>query len=174
MVSFPQTAYSNFVGTVVGEVCSSLSPAETHCLAPQLSVSDQREDVSVGLRRDCFQWLRPYAPLIQMVSMGSRWSYTCNLRWCLPSGSHTIKSLSLFQIKNNQISRDVKDLFLGHRFVWSRVIVKVPMPQLDDELLGKGRCNVRWQGTNWLGLIARLGRPIRVTFRDKIESLLRG
>jgi hypothetical protein len=58
--------------------------------------------------------------------------------------------------------------------VWSRVIVKVPMLQLDDELLGKGRSNIRWQGTNWLGLIGRLGRPIRVTFRDKIESLLRG
>jgi hypothetical protein len=43
------------VGTVVGEVCSSLSPAGTHCLAPQLSVSDHREDVYVGLRRDCFQ-----------------------------------------------------------------------------------------------------------------------
>jgi hypothetical protein len=52
MVSFPQTAYSNSVRTVVGEVCSSLSPAETHCLAPQLSVSDHREDVSIGLRRD--------------------------------------------------------------------------------------------------------------------------
>jgi hypothetical protein len=40
---------------VVGEVCSSLSPAGTHYLAPQFSVSDHREDVSVGLRRDCFQ-----------------------------------------------------------------------------------------------------------------------
>jgi hypothetical protein len=47
--------------------------------------------------------------------------------------------MSLFQTKNNQISRDVKGLFLGHRFVWSRVIVKVPMLQLEDELLGKGR-----------------------------------
>jgi hypothetical protein len=54
MVSFQQTTY-NFVETVVGEVCSSLSPAGTHCLAPQLSVSDHREHVSVGLRRDCFQ-----------------------------------------------------------------------------------------------------------------------
>jgi hypothetical protein len=82
--------------------------------------------------------------------------------------------VSLFQIKNNQISRDVKDLFLGHRFVWSRVIVKVPMLQLEDELLGEGRGNVRCQGTNGPGLIARLGRPIRVAFRDKIKSLLRG
>jgi hypothetical protein len=80
------------------------------------------------------------------------------------------KSLSLFQIKNNQISRDVKGLFLGHRFVWSRVIVKVPMLQLEDELLGKGRGNVRCQGTNGSGLIGWLGRPIRV----KIESLHRG
>jgi hypothetical protein len=61
MVSFPQTAY-NFVGTVVGEVCSSLSPAGTHCLAPQLSVSDHREHVSVGLRRDCFQVAVPLCP----------------------------------------------------------------------------------------------------------------
>jgi hypothetical protein len=29
-------------------------------------------------------------------------------------------------------------------------------------------------GTNGPGLIGRLGRPIRVTFRDKIEFLLRG
>jgi hypothetical protein len=59
-------------------------------------------------------------------------------------------------------------------FVWSRVIVKVPMLQLEDELLGKGWGNVRYQGTNGPGLIGRLGRPIRVTFRDRIESLLRG
>jgi hypothetical protein len=58
--------------------------------------------------------------------------------------------------------------------VWSRVIFKVPMLQLEDELLRKGRGNVRRQGTNGPGLIGRLGRPIRVTFRDKIESLLRG
>jgi hypothetical protein len=57
-------------------------------------------------------------------------------------------------------------------FVWSRVIVKVPM--LEDELLGKGRGNVRCPATNGPGLIGRLGRPIRVMFRDKIESLLRG
>jgi hypothetical protein len=49
--------------------------------------------------------------------------------------------LSLCQVKNNQISRDVKGLFLGHRFV--RVIFKVTMMQLEDELLGKGRGNVR-------------------------------
>jgi hypothetical protein len=55
------------------------------------------------------------------------------------------KKLSLFRIKNNQISRDVKGLFLCHRFVWSRVIVKLPMLQLEDELLGKGRGNVRCQ-----------------------------
>jgi hypothetical protein len=48
------------------------------------------------------------------------------------------------------------------------------MLQLEDELLGKGWGNVRYQATNGLGLIGRLGRPIRVTFRDKIESLLRG
>jgi hypothetical protein len=49
-----------------------------------------------------------------------------------------------------------------------------PMPQLEDELLGKGRGNVRCQGTNRSGLIGRLGRPVRVRFRDKIKSLLRG
>jgi hypothetical protein len=86
----------------------------------------------------------------------------------------TIKSLSLFQIKYNQISQDVKGLFLGHRFVWSRVIVKVPMLQLEDELLGKGRGNVRCQWINGPSLIGRLSRPIMVRFRDKIESLLRG
>jgi hypothetical protein len=42
-----------------GGVCSSLSPAGTHCLAPQLFVSDHREDVSVGLRHDCFQVAMP-------------------------------------------------------------------------------------------------------------------
>jgi hypothetical protein len=70
---------------------------------------------------------------------GGRTHATSSCGWCLPSESHTIKSLSLFQIKNNQISQDVKGLFLGHRFVWSRVIVKVPMLQLEDELLRKGR-----------------------------------
>jgi hypothetical protein len=40
---------------VVGEVCSSLSPVETHYLATQFSVSDHHVDVSVGLRPDCFQ-----------------------------------------------------------------------------------------------------------------------
>jgi hypothetical protein len=77
------------------------------------------------------------------------------------------KSLSLFQIKNHQISRDVNVLFLGHRFVWIRVIVKVLMLQLEDELLGKGRGNVKCQGTNGPGPIGRVNRPIRVRFRDK-------
>jgi hypothetical protein len=61
--------------------------------------------------------------------------------------------------------------------VCSRVIVKVAMLQLEDELLGKGWCNVRCQGTNGLGPMGRLIRPIRfirVRFRDKIKSLLRG
>jgi hypothetical protein len=48
------------------------------------------------------------------------------------------------------------------------------MLQLEDELLGKERGNVRCQGTNRLGLIGQLGRPIRVRFREKIESLLSG
>jgi hypothetical protein len=57
----------------VEEVSSSLSSTGTHCLAPQLSVSDHREDVSAGLRRDCLQVVVPCIPLVQMVSMGSRW-----------------------------------------------------------------------------------------------------
>jgi hypothetical protein len=154
-------------------VCSSLSPAGTHCLAPQLSVSDHREDVSIGLRRDCFQVVVPFR--WSPWDPGGRTRATSSYGWCLSSRSHTIKSLSLFHIQNNQINRDVKGLFLGHRFVCGlRVIVKVPMPQLEGELLEKGRGNVRCQGTNGSGLIGRLGRPIRVTFRDKIESLLRG
>jgi hypothetical protein len=71
------------------------------------------------------------------------------------------KSLSLFRIKNNQISRNVKGLFLGHRFVWSRDIVKLPMLQLEDELLGKGRGNVRCQGSNGPGGPLGLGLGIR-------------
>jgi hypothetical protein len=55
MVCFLQTAYSNSVETVEGEVCCSLSPAGTRRLAPQHSVSDNREDISVGVRRDCLQ-----------------------------------------------------------------------------------------------------------------------
>jgi hypothetical protein len=51
------------------------------------------------------------------------------------------------------------------------------MLQLEDEVLGKGRCNVWCQGTKGLGSMGRLSRPIRsirVRFRDKIKSLLRG
>jgi hypothetical protein len=58
--------------------------------------------------------------------------------------------------------------------VWSRVIGKVPMLQLEDDLLGKGWGNVRCHGTNGPGPMGRLSRPVRVRFRDKIESLLRG
>jgi hypothetical protein len=113
-----------------------------------------------------FRW-SPWDP-------GGRIHATSSCGWCLLSGSYTIKSLSLFQIKHNQISRNVKGLFLGHGFVWSRVTGKVPMLQLEDELLGKGRGNVRCQGTNGPGPMGRLSRPVRVRFRDKIESLLRG
>jgi hypothetical protein len=45
--------------------------------------------------------------------------------------------------------------------VWSRVIVKVPMLQLEGELLGKGRGNVRCQGSNGLGGPLGLGLAIR-------------
>jgi hypothetical protein len=62
MVFLLQTTYSNSTGTVVGEVCSSLSLAGTHFLAPQLSVSDYHEDVSVGIHRDCFQVVVPQRP----------------------------------------------------------------------------------------------------------------
>jgi hypothetical protein len=69
--------------------------------------------------------------------------------------------LSLFQIANNHISRDVKGLILGYKFVWCRVIVKLPMLQLEDELLGKGRGNVRCQGPNGSGGPLGLGLGIR-------------
>jgi hypothetical protein len=68
-----------------------------------------------------------------------------------PRSESTIRKLSLFQTANNHISRDVKDLFLGYKFVWCWVIVKLPMLQLEDELLGKGRGNVRCHGTNGSG-----------------------
>jgi hypothetical protein len=84
-----------------------------------------------------------------------------------------IMKLSPFQVTNNQISRDVRGLFWGHMFVWSRVIVKVPMLQLEDELLKKGRGNVRCQGTNGPGPMGRLSKPIRVRFRDKMKSLFK-
>jgi hypothetical protein len=104
MVSFPQTAY-NFVETVVGEVCSSLSPTGTHCLAPQLSVSDHHEHVSVGLRRDCFQVVMPLRPSRSDGLHGIQVVVHMQLRHA--DGAYrrgvTLKSLSLFQIKNNQI-----------------------------------------------------------------------
>jgi hypothetical protein len=37
-------------------------------------------------------------------------------------------------------------MFWSRRVVWRRVIFKVTMLQLEDELLGKGRGNVRCQG----------------------------
>jgi hypothetical protein len=77
--------------------------------------------------------------------------YTCrpSCEWRPSFGSHrNKKSHSIFQVKNNKISQDVKGLFLSHRFLWSRVIVKVPMLQLGDKLLGKGQGNVRCQRTN--------------------------
>jgi hypothetical protein len=112
-----------------------------------------------------FRW-SPWDP-------GGRTHATSLCGWCLPSGSYTIKSLSLFQIKDNQISRDVKSLFLDHRFVWSRVIVKVSMLQLEDELLGKGRGNVRCQGTNGPGPMGRLSRPIRLGLGIRSSPYLR-
>jgi hypothetical protein len=157
-------------------VCSSLSPAGTHYLAPQLSVSDHHEHVSVGLHLDCLEVAVPLRPSRSHGLHGIQVVVHMQLRHA--DGAYrrgvTLKSLSLFQIKNNQMSQDVKGLFLGHRFVWSRVIGKVPMLQLEDELLGKGRGNVRCQGTNGPGPMGRLSRPVRVRFRNKIESLLRG
>jgi hypothetical protein len=54
MVFFLGMAYSNPAGAVVQEVSSSLSSTGTRCLAPQLSASGYREDVSVGLHRNWF------------------------------------------------------------------------------------------------------------------------
>jgi hypothetical protein len=62
MVFFLRMAYSNSAGAEVEEVSSSLSSTGTHCLAPQISVSDHREDVSAGLRRDCLQVVVPLHP----------------------------------------------------------------------------------------------------------------
>jgi hypothetical protein len=77
-----------------------------------------------------------------------------------------IKSLGSFKITNNHISRNVKGLFVGISFASSRVILKMPMLQLEDELLEKGWGNVR-------SLMGRLGRPIMVRSRDRIRSFLR-
>jgi hypothetical protein len=100
MVFFLQTTYSNSAGMVVGEVCSSLSPAGTDYLAPQFSDSDHREDVSVGLRRNCFQVVVPLRPSRSDGLHGSRWSYsyTCNfvMRMVPTIGeSHNKKSESI-------------------------------------------------------------------------------
>jgi hypothetical protein len=85
--------------------------------------------------------------------------------WCLSFRSQKIKCQRLIQVKNNKISRHVKGLFFSIRFVSSRVIVKVPMQLLEDELLEKGRGNV-------MSLMGRLSRPI-IRSRDKIRSFLR-
>jgi hypothetical protein len=47
---FLQMAYSNSAGAVIEEVSSSLSSTGTRCLAPQLSASGHRENVSIDLR----------------------------------------------------------------------------------------------------------------------------
>jgi hypothetical protein len=62
MVFFLRMAYSNSAGAEVEEVSSSLSSTGTRYLAPQLSVSDHREDVSTGFRRDCLQVVVPLHP----------------------------------------------------------------------------------------------------------------
>jgi hypothetical protein len=48
------------------------------------------------------------------------------------------------------------------------------MLQIKDELLEKGRGNVRCHGSSGPGLTGWLGGPVKVRFRDKIDSLLRG
>jgi hypothetical protein len=95
MVSFPWMAYSNSAGAEVEEVSSSLSSTGTRCLAPQLSISDHREDVSAGLRRNCLQVVVPLHPSRSDGSMGSTWRM-------VPTVGESHKSL--FHIKNNQIS----------------------------------------------------------------------
>jgi hypothetical protein len=62
MVFFLRMAYSNSTGAEVEEVSSFLSSTGTRYLAPQLSVSDHREDVSAGLHRDCRQVVVPLHP----------------------------------------------------------------------------------------------------------------
>jgi hypothetical protein len=73
--------------------------------------------------------------------------------------------LSLFQVENNKISRDVKGLFLGVRFLFRRVVVRL---QLEDELHVQVGCSVRrvkgLLGLSPLGLISRL-------LRDQVRPL---
>ena len=82
-------------------------------------------------------------------------------RWCPPSVQEAtkIKSPSLFQVENNKISRDVKGLFLGVRFISSRIISVIIRLQLEDELHVQVGCSVRGVkgllGLNPLGLISR-------------------
>jgi hypothetical protein len=105
-------------------------------------------DSCCSARFVCWAFGGPFHTVHGDIPMGSRrrrcTHAAASLRgWCpsFQSQQNKIKNLSLCQVKNNQISRDVKGLFLGHRFV--RVIFKVTMMQLEDELLGKGRGNVR-------------------------------
>ena len=73
-----------------------------------------------------------------------------------------IKSPSLFQVENNKISRDVKSLFLGVRFISSRIISVIIRLQLEDELHVQMWCSVRGVkgllGLSPLGLISHLLR----------------
>jgi hypothetical protein len=91
---FPTDGVFQFCGDSGRGVCFSL--LAVGCLAPQLSVSDHREDISVGLRRDCFQVVVPLSFRWSPWDPGGRTHATSSCGWCLPSGSHTIKILSLF------------------------------------------------------------------------------
>jgi hypothetical protein len=104
--------------------------------------------------RGCLRWslLRPTPvghPCAPLLSRWRPWDPSGCTRvspmhgGCPPylKGSK-IKSHSHIQIWNNKISRDVKDLFLGVRFVSRGVIVRL---QLEDDLLVQEGCSVRAQ-----------------------------
>ena len=72
-------------------------------------------------------------------------------------------------VKNKKISRDVKDLFFSCLVVKELCrLYKQGALQLVPELLKK-RGVMSWAV---VGLMGRLGRPIRVRFRDQIRSYL--
>jgi len=72
-------------------------------------------------------------------------------------------------VKNKKISRDVKGLFF--RCLVAKELCRLHKQgalQLEDELLKK-RGVMSWTVG---GLMGRLGRPIRIRFRDQIRSYL--
>jgi hypothetical protein len=92
-----------------------------------------------------------------------------------------IKSHSHIQSQNNKISQDVKGLFLGVKFVFRGVIVRL---QLEDDLFVQKGCSVRVQEGllqcrySHVGAVACTSGYLdkdrlvwdKIRFRDKIRS----